>query len=152
MEGNMKTVLISLLVLCMGGHTLAVASPGDVFTGAAAGAALGWVIGEHSHRINSRDSIIVGGLAGAAIGHIIDRQHHAARRERAVKSAPLPPEKVEVSDPHPGVDLIKVSILHSNGIRTDIPLLRVKGKFVGPQGETYETLPSSEVLAARYGM
>jgi hypothetical protein len=148
----MKRVVISVLVLCMGGHTLAVASPWEVAAGAAAGAALGWVIGEHSRGINSRDSAIVGGIAGAAMGHIIGRQHHSARRERAVKSAPPPPEKAVVSDPHPGVDLIKVSILHSNGIRTDIPLLRVKGKFVGPQGESYDTLPSSEVLVARYGM
>ena len=56
------------------------------------------------------------------------------------------------ADPHPGVDLIKVSILNSNGIRTDVPILRVKGKFVGPQGEAYDTLPSSEALAKRYGM
>jgi hypothetical protein len=69
------------------------------------------------------------------------------KREKKATPAPVTP-----GDPHPGVDLIKVSILNSNGIRTDIPILRVKGKFVGPQGEPYETLPTAEQLAKRYGM
>lgn len=55
-------------------------------------------------------------------------------------------------DPQPGIDLIKVSILNSNGIRTDIPLLRIKGKFVGPQGESYDVLPTTEQLTKLYGM
>lgn len=58
----------------------------------------------------------------------------------------------EAPDVHPGVDLIKVSILNSNGVRTDVPILRVKGRFVGPQGESYDSLPTAEALAKRYGM
>ena len=60
---------------------------------------------------------------------------------------PAPPPDLQ-----PGVDLIKISILNSNGIRTDIPVLRVNGKFVGPQGEEYATLPTAETLAGKYGM
>jgi len=75
----------------------------------------------------------------------------------AVVDTPAPAPAVRAAapqpqDPQPGVDLIKVSILNSNGIRTDVPILRVNGKFVGPQGEQYETLPSNEVLTQRYGM
>lgn len=55
-------------------------------------------------------------------------------------------------DLQPGVELIKVSIQNSNGIRTDVPILRTKGHFVGPQGETYETLPDTATLTRRYGM
>lgn len=68
------------------------------------------------------------------------------------KAPPKPEPVAQPADPHPGVDLIKISILNSNGIRTDIPILRVKDRFIGPQGETYETLPSSEMLAKKYGM
>jgi hypothetical protein len=71
-----------------------------------------------------------------------------------VVAAP-PPVQTPVqptADLHPGVDLIKVSILNRNGIRTDVPILRINGKFVGPQGEEYATLPTSATLAARYGM
>ena len=51
----------------------------------------------------------------------------------------------------PGVDLIKVSILNRNGVRTDVPVLRTGGQFVGPQGETYESLPDTQTLTRRYG-
>lgn len=69
------------------------------------------------------------------------------------KPAPKKPDLTpQATDLQPGIDLIKVSILNSNGIRTDIPILRVKGKFVGPQGESYETLPTAEQLTRLYGM
>ena len=57
-----------------------------------------------------------------------------------------------VDNRHPGVDLIKVSILNSNGVRTDVNILRLGDKFVGPRGEAYESLPTSEELAKKYGM
>lgn len=59
---------------------------------------------------------------------------------------------VPTPDLQPGVDLIKISVLHSNGIRTDVPILRVNGRFVGPQGESYESLPTTQELTRRYGM
>jgi hypothetical protein len=68
-------------------------------------------------------------------------------RDRQKNTPPAAPPK----DLQPGVDLIKISILNSNGVRTDVPILRVGGQFVGPQGEEYEALPSAEVLARRYG-
>ena len=61
--------------------------------------------------------------------------------------APLPPPPA----PGPNVDLIKISIANSNGTRSDVPLLRTNdGKFIGPGGETYDTLPSGADLARRY--
>ena len=42
--------------------------------------------------------------------------------------------------------------MNSNGVRTDVPILRFKDKFVGPQGEEYTALPTAEMLAKRYGM
>ena len=50
------------------------------------------------------------------------------------------------------MDLIKVSILNSNGVRTHVPVLRIGGKFVEPQGEEYPGLPTDETLTQRYGM
>ena len=47
---------------------------------------------------------------------------------------------------------MRIITLNANGIRTDVPILRVKGKFVGPQGESYETLPTAGQLAPRYGL
>lgn len=85
-----------------------------------------------------------------------DRYPYPGRRTTVVYVEKPAPKKKAVAplpaDPQPGVDLIKVSILNSNGIRTDVPILRVKGKFVGPQGESYETLPTAGQLAPRYGL
>jgi hypothetical protein len=85
-----------------------------------------------------------------------DRYPYPGRRTTVVYVEKPAPKKTAVTptpaDPQPGVDLIKVSILNANGIRTDVPILRVKGKFVGPQGESYETLPTAAQLAPRYGL
>lgn len=85
-----------------------------------------------------------------------DRYPYRSQRTTVVYVEKPAPKKTAVTptpaDPQPGVDLIKVSILNANGIRTDVPILRVKGKFVGPQGESYETLPTAGQLAPRYGL
>ncbi len=102
--------------------------------------------------MHSRDAALAFGAAGAIVGHHVERHNRAARKgdvDAPVVRSPVAPV---VSDPHPGVDLVKISILHSNGVRTDVSVLRVGDRFVGPQGESYETLPSATVLAARYGM
>jgi hypothetical protein len=55
-------------------------------------------------------------------------------------------------DPHPGVDLIKVTVLNANGIRTDVPIRRINNQYIGPQGESYPSLPAAEQLRRRYGL
>ncbi len=70
---------------------------------------------------------------------------HRPKSSKKIRSLPA-------TDLQPGIDLVKVSILNSNGLRTEIPILRIKDKFVGPQGEEYTTLPTAETLAKLYGM
>lgn len=72
----------------------------------------------------------------------------SSRRPKPAKTV----RAIPVVDLQPGVDLIKVSILNSNGIRTEVPILRIKDKFVGPQGEEYASLPTAEALTKAYGM
>lgn len=55
-------------------------------------------------------------------------------------------------DPHPGVDLIKINVLNANGIRTDVPIMRINNEYIGPQGEKYKSLPTAEQLRRRYGL
>lgn len=55
-------------------------------------------------------------------------------------------------DPQPGVDLIKVTVLNANGIRTDVPIMRINNQYIGPQGETYKSLPAAEQLRRKYGL
>jgi len=143
----------------------------DEWTGALIGAALGAAVSASSDHVKSWVSIPVGAAAGALMGHVWDRRssyvwedepwayHRGGRypyrvvervvRVEAPKAKPAP---AQPADPHPGVELIKVSILSPNGVRSDVPVLKVGEKFIGPQGEIYESLPSSETLAKRYGM
>lgn len=61
-------------------------------------------------------------------------------------------QKYELPDAHPGVNLIKVSIMNKSGIRSDVPVIRVNDQFIGPQGEVYKSLPTAEELGRRYRM
>jgi hypothetical protein len=145
---------------------------GDELTGALIGAALGAAVGASSDHVKTWVSIPVGAAAGALLGHAWERRssyawdddpwayhrwghyppHRVVERVVRVEAPKAKPAPAAPADPHPGVELIKVSILNPNGVRTDVPVLKVGGKFVGPQGETYESLPSSETLAKRYAM
>jgi len=51
---------------------------------------------------------------------------------------------------HPGVTMVVVPVTLSNGVSLDLRILKVNNRFVGPQGEEYESLPSADVLAQRY--
>ncbi len=62
------------------------------------------------------------------------------------------PQQYRLPDTHPGVDLLKVSIINRSGIRSDVPILRVNDQYIGPQGEVYKTVPTAEELARRYRM
>jgi hypothetical protein len=149
----MTRMIIAVLALGVaGGGAVSAAPPEGALAGAAAGAALGWYVGHKSHRIHSRDAALALGATGAIIGHSVERHSRGARKVDEDMPAVRSPDASVVADPHPGVDLVKISILHRNGVRTDVSLLRVGDRFVGPQGETYETLPSAAVLASRYGL
>lgn len=149
----MKRMLTVLLVIGLAGGSVASAAPPEgALVGAATGAALGWYVGHRSHHVRSRDAAVALGAAGAIIGHSVERHNRGARKDDADNSAVRSGDAPGASDPHPGVDLIKISILHRNGVRSDISLLRVGERFVGPQGEIYEALPSAAALTSRYGM
>ncbi len=65
---------------------------------------------------------------------------------RAPKAAPKPP------DYHPGLDVVKVQIRLVNGTPMDVRLVRLPDDtFVGPQGETYKTLPKASELTRYAG-
>lgn len=79
-------------------------------------------------------------------------RRRTVRRHVPPRRAPRPTPRHVPPDLQPGVDLVKVSILHSNGIRTDLRILRMQDRFVGPQGETYDHLPTAAELAQKYAM
>jgi len=70
------------------------------------------------------------------------------RKKKAAKPSAPPAPPV---DRHPGVSLVTVPITLKNGMQVDIRILKLGGeRYVGPKGETYDSLPTPEVLATRY--
>ncbi len=131
------------------------ADPKYTLIGATLGGIAGAVVANNVNGVSRAAGIPIGAIIGGIIGNQYNQSHKRYRapdyapRVIVINQAATAPA---VADPHPGVDLIKVSILNSNGMRTDVPILRTGGKFVGPQGESYETLPTAAALARRYGM
>ncbi len=74
-------------------------------------------------------------------------------RIRAAVRKPKAPQKPAPAkiDRHPGVSLVTVPITLKNGMQVDIRVLKLgEGHFVGPKGEKYTSLPTSQTLATRY--
>jgi hypothetical protein len=149
-----RALLISALTIGLA-STPAIGEPDYGLIGAAAGAAAGLIIGNNVDGVNKAVAVPVLAVAGGIVGHRMQkeqRRHRVSDGYRVpVRAAPAAPAAAS-TDPQPGVDLIKVSILNSNGIRTDVPILRTGGRFVGPQGESYPSLPTGEELQRRYGL
>jgi hypothetical protein len=155
-EGTeMKKTATLAIALAVGATQIAVASPNYSILGAALGAAAGFVVANNVEDVSAAVAVpvlaVVGGIVGNQVNQRLKHQRNAYDYSANV---PIPPPGLQpqVADPHPGVDLIKVSIVNSNGARTDVPILHIRDKFVGPQGETYDSLPSAALLARRYGM
>jgi len=71
------------------------------------------------------------------------RSSDSGPRHRAAPAAAPP-------DLHPGVETVKVPVTLASGLTIDLRILRVNGRFIGPRGEAYETLPTGKELAKRY--
>jgi hypothetical protein len=152
----MRKAAILSVGLVLGLSRIATASPNYAIIGAALGAGAGFAVANNVEGVSKYVAVPVLAVVGGVIGNQVSqrvKQHRGDSYDYGA-SAPMPKPvlDVKVADPHPGVDLIKISIMNANGVRTDVPILRIKDKFVGPQGESYDALPSSELLAQRYGM
>ena len=161
-----RLTCLGVLALAMAASP-AVAGDTRALVGAALGAGAGLIIGNNVHGVNPWVAVPALAAAGGLVGHELDREHDARRKAEdraAYPGAPYVPQSQAtqptsgnaptrvVPDPHPGVDLIKVSIVNSNGVRTELPIRRIgENRFIGPQGEEYVTLPTAQELAKRYG-
>jgi hypothetical protein len=75
----------------------------------------------------------------------IRRTRRATPRSTPAVAAPKP------RNLHPGVSLMSVPITLANGMQVKITIFNLNGHYVGPKGEHYDSLPSAEMLAERYG-
>jgi hypothetical protein len=143
----MKTTFI-IYVFLLSALSLRPAQADSTFIGTLAGAGAGLVAANNVDGVSPWIAAPVGAIAGGYLASRYDDNKQSSHQPKRGKKSRLVP----TVNLQPGIDLIKVSILNSNGMQTDISILRIKDKFIGPQGEEYSALPTAEALAQIYGM
>ncbi len=120
-------------------------------TGGVLGAVAGGVIGHQSH--DTAAGMLIGGVVGATAGAAVGSQIQK----------PEPPAPVVVAQPSPVVvaqtppsatysgDTVTINVPNNNGGYTAVVLKRSGNGFVGPQGEYYGQIPTTEQLRVMYG-
>jgi len=120
-------------------------------TGGALGMLAGGIIGHQSH--NTGAGMLIGGAVGAVTGAAV-----GSTIQKPVYEQPAP---VVVAQPAPVVaqaptetysgDSVTVNVPNSSGGYTAVVLKRSGNGYVGPQGEYYAQVPSTDQLQAMYG-
>jgi hypothetical protein len=153
---RLVTCLVGGALLCGGPLR---AAPNYELVGAAAGVAGGLILANNVDGVSRIWAVPVGALVGSLAGHEFRswarHSEYPVYSLYAVQPAPAPDrdaQRLWIPDPHPGVDLIKVSVVNANGVCTEVPILRVADRFIGPQGESYTNLPTAAELARKYGL
>ena len=81
-------------------------------------------------------------------------RHHVRRFARKLKRvAKAPKQKREVvaqpENLHPGITFTLVRVPMTNGTSIEFRILNVKGRYVGPKGETYDAMPTAAEVEAK---
>lgn len=112
-------------------------------TGGALGALAGGIIGHQSHDTGA--GMVIGGALGAVTGAAVGSQ---------IEKPVPPPVPVVVSQAPASVvysgNTVTVNVPNSDGTFTAVILQRSGTGFMGPQGEYYPQLPSTEQLRVMY--
>ena len=120
--------------------------------GGALGALAGGIIGHQSH--DTATGMLIGGAVGAASGAVVGSQ---------IDKPELPPQQVVVAQPSSVVvsqtpptttysgDTVTINVPNDNGGYTAVVLKRSGNGFVGPQGEFYTQIPTTDQLKVMYG-
>jgi len=114
-------------------------------TGGALGALAGGIIGHQSH--NTGAGVLIGGTVGALTGAAVGSQIQKP------DVPPPPPAEVVVTQPSTTYsgDTVTVNVANSSGGYTAVVLKRSGNGYVGPQGEYYDQVPTTDQLQAMYG-
>lgn len=144
--------MIAFIFIISGCNTYNNAGEGAAL-GGVLGAVAGSVIGYQSH--DAAAGMLIGGAVGAASGAVIGSQ--------VQKPQPYPyPQQVVVVQPAPVIvtqaqpavylqDSVTVNVYNNNGGYTAVMLKRSGNGYVGPQGEYYDVMPTTQQLNALYG-
>ena len=112
-------------------------APGGALLGGLLGAGLGAVVGHQSG--HTAEGAAIGGALGAGGGYIVgneqDKAQLQAQNAQAISAA----------------NTMVINVTNSNGSITPVTLQRQGNEYIGPKGEHYLQLPTSEQLHSIYG-
>ncbi len=100
--------------------------------GGATGAGIGALVGDTK-------GALIGGALGAGGGYLVGREMDKKDQSREAVSSQQAP------------DTIVINVPNNDGTTTPVTLKRSGDVWVGPRGETYKNIPTSEELRPTYG-
>ena len=132
-----KWIMILVAIVVSLGLAFFVGCESDAQTGAGVGALAGAGIGQLAGK--NTESTLVGAAVGGTAGYMIGS-------EQDKKKA-----KAETDELRQEMNTVTVNVTNSNGSVTPVTLRKQGVGYVGPRGEFYDKLPTSEQLKPIYG-
>ncbi len=98
--------------------------------GGLAGAGIGQLAGDDT------ESTLIGAGIGAGAGYLLGEQQKQKREIETIRRE---------------ANAVTVYVINSNGSKTPVVIRRQGNVYIGPNGEQYDTVPTSEQLKPVYG-
>ena len=135
MYKGLVTILTVLVVSV--GLTFCIGCESDAQTGAGVGALAGAGIGQLAG--GDTESTLIGAAVGGGAGYMIGNEQD--KKET----------KTEMNELRQEMNTVMVNVTNSNGSVSQVKLTKQGVGYVGPRGEYYNHLPTSEELRPVYG-
>ena len=147
MIARMCTVGMVSAAMLVGGCETANQSPNtatDAVIGGGLGAGLGMMAGNNIRGLNRGEGAIAGALVGTLLGAAIGQQSDKADRNNAQMNAQLQSVQEQALT-------TIITVNNSNGSTTPVVIRRSGNQYIGPRGEYYNALPTTDQLRPVYG-
>jgi uncharacterized protein YcfJ len=135
MRTDLTTILVATSICAL--LALSVGCESDAQTGAGVGALAGAGIGQLAG--GDTESTLIGAAVGGGAGYMIGNEQDKKKTE------------AEMEDLRQEMNTVTVNVTNSNGSVIPVKLRKQGVGYVGPRGEYYDTLPTSEQLRPIYG-
>lgn len=132
-----KLTVIVLAVSVCAVLVLSVGCESDAQTGAGVGTLAGAGVGQLAG--GDTESTLIGAAVGGGAGYMIGNEQDKKKT------------KAEMEELRQEMDTVTVNVTNSNGSVIPVKLRKQGVGYVGPRGEYYDTLPTSEQLRPIYG-
>ncbi len=131
-----KSITVLMILIIGSGFVFLSGCQTKAQTGALVGGATGAGIGA---LVGDTKGALIGGALGAGGGYLVGREMEKKDQSREAVSGQQAPDTVVINVPN------------NDGTTTSVTLKRSGNVWVGPKGEIYKNIPTSEELRPIYG-